>query len=123
MSFDKEHDIGAYEIDEHEYPKELEKTGFHDVNVDFFTVVDYAPDNAFVPDDIAIEQINGHRIGVLASTQKALNIAPDALTKHEKSTLFDLINKRSDMRVKQYNDGEKLWDFTTSTILAVSGKK
>lgn len=122
-NFDKEHNIGAYEMDEHEYPKELEKAGFHDVNVDFFTVVDYAPDNASVSDNIAIEHINSHRIGVLASAQKAFNIAPDALTEHEKPTLLYLINKRFDKRIKQYNDGEKLWDFSTSTILVVSGKK
>jgi len=122
-NFDKEHNIGAYEMDEHEYPKELEKAGFHYVNVDFSTVVDYAPDNASVSDDIAIEQINSHRIGAMASVQKAFNIAPDALTEHEKSTLLNLINKRFDKRIKQYNDGEKLWDFSTSTILVVSGKK
>ena len=122
-NFDKEHNIGAYEMDEHEYPKELEKAGFHDVNVDFFTIMNYAPDNVSVPYDIAIEQINDHRIGTLASVQKALNIVPDALTEYEKSTLFDLINKRFDKRIKQYNDGEKIWDFSTSTILAASGKK
>jgi len=59
----------------------------------------------------------------LASAQKAFNIAPDTLTEHEKSTLLNLINKRFDKRIKQYNDGEKLWDFSTNTILVVSGKK
>jgi ubiquinone/menaquinone biosynthesis C-methylase UbiE len=121
--FDKEHNIGAYEIDEHEYPRELEKAGFHDINVDFLTVVDYAPDNASVSDENAILQINNTRIGVLASAQKAFNRSPDALKEHEKSKLINLINERFDKRIKQYNDGEKLWDFSTSTILIVSGKK
>lgn len=40
-NFDKEYNIGAFEIDEHEYPKELEKSGFHDINVDFFTISVY----------------------------------------------------------------------------------
>jgi len=121
--FDKEHNIGAYEMDEHSYPKELERAGFHDVDVDFLTVVEYAPDNASVPDDIAIKQINSVRTGMLASVQKALNRAPDALTEHEKSRLIELINERFDKRIKQYSDGMKLWDFSTNTILVVSGKK
>lgn len=121
--FDKEHNIGAFEMDEHEYPKELEKAGFRDVNVDFLTVVDYAPDNASVSDDIAIKQINSIRIGCLACAQKAFNRDPDALMEHEKSRLINLINERFDKRIKQYNDGVKLWDFSTSTILVVSGKK
>ncbi len=121
--FDKEHNIGAFEMDEHEYPRELEKAGFHHVNVDFFTVVDYAPDNASVPDEIAIKQINSQRIGWLASVQKALNRCPDALTEHEKSALINLINERFDKRIKQYYNGEKLWDFTTVAVLAVSGRK
>jgi ubiquinone/menaquinone biosynthesis C-methylase UbiE len=122
-NFDKEHSIGAFEIDEHEYPKELEKAGFHDVNVDFFTVMDYAPDNSSVSDETAISQINTHRIHSIASVTKALNISPDALTGDERKTLFDLINRRYDKRIEQYKNGEKVWDFSTSTILAASGRK
>jgi len=30
---------------------------------------------------------------------------------------------RFDKRIKQYNDGVKLWDFSTNTILVASEKK
>ena len=122
-NFDKEHNIGEYEMDEHEYPIQLEKAGFQNVNVDFFTFVDYAPDNSSVSDETAIEQINCHRLHVLASLQKALNISPDALTSDEQQELISLINKRFDKRIEQYQSGEKLWDFSTSTVLVVSGEK
>jgi ubiquinone/menaquinone biosynthesis C-methylase UbiE len=121
--YDKEHHIGAYEMDEHEYPKELERAGFHNVNVNFFTIVDYAPDNDDVSDKMATGQINNNRLGVLASMQKALNISPDALTEKERSRLLELINGRFDKRVEQYRNGEKLWDFSTKTMLVVTGSK
>lgn len=121
--FDMEHNIGAYEMDEHEYPVEIEKAGFRDVNIDMFTFVEYAPDNASVSDELAIEQINCHRIHSLASMQKALNISPDALTKAEREALANMINARYDKRIEQYKSGVKLWDFSTTTVLIASGTK
>ena len=35
--------------------------------------------------------------------------------------LRELINARFDERIAKYERGEKLWDFSTSTVLAVSG--
>lgn len=122
-NFDTEHNIGAYEMDEHEYPVELEKAGFGNVNVDMFTFVDFAPDNASVSDATAIEQINCHRMHSLASVQKALNISPDALSDNERHELDNLINKRYDERIEKYKSGEKLWDFSTSAVLVASGIK
>ncbi len=52
---------------EQEYPKALEKAGFCDVNVNFFTIVDYAPDNADVSEETALLQINTQRLVTIAS--------------------------------------------------------
>ena len=122
-NFDSEHNIGAYEMDEHEYPVALEKAGFKRVNVDMFTFVDYAPDNASVSEDVAVEQINCHRMHSLASMQKALHFSPDALHPAEQDTLVKLINARYDRRIEQYRGGERLWVFSTSTVLVASGRK
>jgi len=122
-NFDAEHNIGSFEMDEHDYPRELEKSGFRNVNVDFFTIVDFAPDNASVSDESAIQQINSRRMNSLSSLRKALNISPDALSDTEQQTLIDMINQRFDKRIAQYNAGEKLWEFTTTTVLAVTGIK
>ena len=115
--------VGIYEMDEHDYPKQLEKYGFKDVNVNMFTIVDYAPDNYLVSDEMAVEQINIQRMHSICSVQKALNINSDALSKCEYDTLIELINKRFDKRINQYKRGEKLWDFSSSTVLAVNGVK
>lgn len=123
-NFDKEHNIGAYEIpDEHDYPKEVEKAGFRDIDVNIFTIMDYAPDNSLISDEMAIKQIECTKVHSLASIQKALNISPKALKESEVEQLFNLINERYDKRIKKYEMGEKVWDFTTTTLLAVSGKK
>lgn len=113
--------VGAYELDEHEYPRELEKYGFEDVSVRVFTVMDYAPDSSDVPREKALRQINCRRLGVLSSLEKALNICPGALSQTEAGRLRELINARFDERIAKYGRGEKLWDFSTSTVLAVSG--
>ena len=121
--YDKDKGIGSYEMTEHDYPKALEKAGFHNVIVEFITVVDYAPDNADISDETAFLHINTHRLHEITSAEKALRIAPDSLTEDEKQTLFHLINERFDRRVEHYKNGEKLWDFSTSTVLIASGVK
>ena len=116
-------EVGKYELDEHEYPRELEKHGFRDVTVKVFTVVDYCPDSADVDRGTALKQINCRRNGDLAPVRKLLNRAPDALSHDELARLTSLINSRWDERVAKYERGEKVWDFSTSTVLAVSGVK
>lgn len=121
--FDKENGIGVYELEEHDFPKVLERAGFKAINIDFFTVSNYCPDNTSISCGMAIEQINVNRLHTLASVEKALRINPDGLTDTEKKKLFDMINKRYDARLEQYKSGEKQWDFMASTTLVASGIK
>lgn len=81
------------------------------------------PDNDSVPDEMAIEQINCHRLLNLSSLQKALNISPNALTEAEKEALIGMINARYDKRIEQYKSGEKLWDFSSLAVLVATGVK
>lgn len=122
-NYDKENGIGAYELDEHEFPKVLERAGFKNINVDFFSISGYCPDNASTPYEVAIEQIEINRLLTLTCLEKALRITPDGLTDNERSTLIEIINKRYDTRIRQYKNGEKLWDFSVSSTLVASGTK
>lgn len=115
--------IGAYERRETDYPKELARFGFREVNLDSITVLSYAPDNADVSDEVALEQIDYNRYSSISSVEKALRMAPDALTGEERTTLLQLINERYDARVAQYQRGEKLWDIAAQTVLVASGRK
>lgn len=121
--FDKAHGIGLFDLKENEVPAALEKAGFKNVNVNFISLVPYAPDNADVSDELALQMINVNRIHALASMKKALNIAPDGLSGAEEMRLMVLINQRFDDRVNKYLRGEKLWDIAASTVMAVTGYK
>lgn len=115
--------IGTFEMDEHQYPRELEKAGFVHVNVSLFTVMDYAPDNASVSDTLAIEQIECRRLSNIDAVRKALHINPCALSQAEQFELLTLINARFDKRIAQYHAGERLWDFSSITVLVAEGIK
>ena len=110
-------------MDEHQYPRELEKAGFVHVNVSLFTVMDYAPDNASVSDTLAIEQIECRRLSNIDAVRKALHINPCALSEAEQFELLTLINARFDKRIAQYHAGERLWDFSSITMLVSEGIK
>ena len=93
------------------------------MNADLFTVMEYAPDNASVPDTLAYEQIEARRLSTLASMQKALNMTPGALSGAEQAELTRLIHARFDRRIAQYCAGERLWDFSSTTVLVAEGAK
>jgi hypothetical protein len=106
---------------ERDFPKALETAGFTGVDVQFVSLTAYAPDNASAPDDLALRQINGKRIGALENVRKALRITPEALTAGEREELTALINRRYDERVRNYRAGEKVWDMETSTVMVCGG--
>jgi ubiquinone/menaquinone biosynthesis C-methylase UbiE len=122
-SLDSEIGVAAYELDEREYPAVLETAGFINVDVEFFTVMDYSPDNHNTSDELAIEQIETNRVHAIESVNKAMRRAPEALTEDEKTELFRKINDRYDTRITQYQNNEKIWDMTTSTVLCATGCK
>ena len=121
--YDKNNGIGAYELKECDFPIILDKAGFKNIDIDFFSVSTYCPDNANTPYKVAIEQIEVNRMLTIASIEKAIRIAPDGLTENERLSLVEMVNSRYNKRIEQYKNGNKLWDFTVSTTLAVSGRK
>jgi len=115
--------VGGFELSESDYPRALEAAGFRDVNVGFFNVIYYAPDNPTTPRDRAIEQIENQRICAKAEVEKSMRMAPDALTSDELQKLLAMIDARHDTRISQYNRGEKQWDLTARMILCATGVK
>jgi len=115
--------VGGFELSESDYPRALETAGFKDVNVDFFNVIYYAPDNPTVPRDMALEQINVHRLHSKACIEKDMRMAPDALTPEELRQLLAMIDARHDTRIAQYERGEKQWDMTARMVLCATGVK
>ena len=85
--------------------------------------VNYAPDCSNVNDEMARAQINEDRVSELSSVEKANLMAPNALSEMEYQTLLDMINRRYDKKIQQYENGEKDWEFRIATTVLISGTK
>jgi len=101
----------------------MEKAGFTQMAFRVLAVVSYCPDSADVSREMALAMINEERLSALSSVRKAHVMAPTALTEAEYAELEALIHGRYDERIAIYDRGEKLWDYGTSTVLAITGVK
>lgn len=115
--------IKRYEDGIETYFEYLVKQGFHDISIDAVAVVKYAPDCDTVSRESALEQINEDRVSELCSVKKARNMAPNALSEEEYRLLLDMINRRYDRKILQYENGEKSWEFRVATTVLISGRK
>lgn len=116
-------DIKFYEGDPRRYFMHLQQQGFHQLSIDAVAAVNYAPDCENTPRDLALAQINEDRLSEISSAEKAIRMAPQGLTEAEQQELFQMINRRWDKRIAQYEAGEKTWDFRISTTYIISGIK
>ena len=107
----------------HDYPAHLATAGFRDINMEVIAYAHYNPDSSGVSKETAIEQINENRLSELCSVQHARAIAPSALTEEEYTHLISLIHGRFDERIRKYQAGEKLWDFSAGMVLCAGGIK
>ena len=115
--------VKRYENRTEKYFAYLAAQGFHPISIDTMASVNYAPDCDNIDDETARLQINEDRILELNSVEKAYKMAPHALSKTEYQTLLDFINRRYDKKIKQYEDGEKNWEFRIATTVLISGTK
>lgn len=86
-------------------------------------VVSYAPDCNNIDDEMAQAQINDDRMSELSSVEKAYKMAPNALKETEYQTLLDMIHRRYDQKIQQYQSGDKSWEFRIATTVLISGTK
>ncbi|MBD5478802.1 MAG: methyltransferase domain-containing protein [Lachnospiraceae bacterium] len=115
--------VKRYENRTEKYFAYLAAQGFHAISIDAMASVNYAPDCDNIDDETARLQINEDRVLELNSVEKAYKMAPHALSKTEYQTLLDFINRRYDKKIKQYEDGEKNWEFRIATTVLISGTK
>lgn len=115
--------IKRYESRTEKYFAYLAAQGFRNISIDAMATVNYAPDCDNVDDEMARAQINEDRISELCSVEKAYKMAPNALSETEYQTLQDMINRRYDKKIQQYENGEKNWEFRIATTVLISGTK
>lgn len=73
--------------------------------------------------DIQLDDVTDKGQSAIDAVRKALHINPCALSRAEQLELFTLINARFDKRIAQYHAGERLWDFSSITVLVAEGIK
>ena len=115
--------IKRYENRTEKYFAYLAAQGFRDISIDAMAVVNYAPDCDNIDEEMARAQINDDRITELSSVEKAYRMAPDGIDKNEYKALLDMINRRYDRKLEQYEKGEKSWEFRIATTVLISGTK
>jgi ubiquinone/menaquinone biosynthesis C-methylase UbiE len=115
--------IKRYENRTEKYFAYLAAQGFHNISIDAMAAVTYAPDCDNVGNEMAQDQINDNRLSELSSVEKAYKMAPNALTETEYQALLDMINRRYDKKIQQYQSGNKSWEFRIATTVIISGTK
>ena len=123
FSDDIKPDLGAYSKSGTAIAQELASRGYAGVTVKVFTVTDYDPDSAGTGRELALAQIENQRLAALSTVRKGMAQNAKALDEAELRRLNALINARFDERKNKYLNGEKLFDLSTSTVLAVAGTK
>ena len=116
-------EIKRYENRVEKYFAYFAAQGFHNISIDAMASVNYAPDCDNIDDETARAQINDDRISELISVEKAYRMAPNALDEIEYQTLLDMINRRYDKKIREYESGKKNWEFRIATTVLISGTR
>ncbi len=114
--------VCKYPMNEAELPAAMEKYGFRDVKTGYVTV-NLTPDNPEYPRELAIDMINANRYCEIEGIESVLAAMPEHFTADEAAEMKRLVNEKYDLRIAQYDRGEKQWDTNVSVIMAIMGVK
>ena len=114
--------ICKYPMNEAELPAAMEKYGFQDIKTGFVTI-DLTPDNPKFSATFAYNIINADRYSDMDAIDSVLYTMPDHFTMEEKEKMKHFVNTKYDIRIAQYDRGEKQWDTNVSIIMVVRGVK
>ena len=114
--------VCKYPLSEAELPITMAKYGFRDIQTDYATI-DLTPDNPKYPANLAHDMINVNRCNDLEAIEARLRISPDHFTREEIDAMKQIVNKKYDDRIQQYDQGIKHWDTNLSIIMMVRGIK
>ena len=114
--------VCQYPMSEAEMPIAMEKHGFRDIRTGFATI-DLTPDNPKFNSELACDMINAERYSTLDSIDSVMAAMPEHFTAQEVAEMKRLANIKYDIRIEQYNRGEKQWDTNVSVIMVIQGIK
>ncbi len=118
----EQYEVCKYPMTEAEIPLTMEKYGFRSVSTGYVTV-DLTPDDPSISKEKAYQMIHANRANDLEAVQKVANTLSAHFTQNEIETMRRLINEKYDVRLRQYDNGEKQWDTNVSVTMIVRGTK
>ena len=118
----EKYSVCQYPMSEMEMPIVMQKYGFKDICTGYATI-DLTPDNPKLSSTLAHEIINANRLTTLDGIESVLHTMPEHFTKEEVDEMKRLTNSKFNIRIEQYNCGEKQWDTYVSVIMSMRGKK
>ena len=114
--------VCKYPMSEAEMPVSMAEYGFSDISTGFATI-DLTPDNPKFSSSLALDMINSNRQTTLDGIESVLYTMPEHFTAQEVEEMKRLANAKYDVRIKQYNCGEKQWDTNVLIIMVIRGIK
>lgn len=114
--------VCKYPMSEAELPSAMEAYGFREVRTGYVTV-DLTPDDPKYPPAMAHDMINAGRQTALDAIEATLHTMPEYVTAEEVEKMKALTNAKYDVRIGQYDRGEKQWDTNVLVTMAVRGVK
>lgn len=114
--------VCKYPMSEAEMPVSMAEYGFSDISTGFATI-DLTPDNPKFSSSLALDMINSNRQTTLDGIESVLYTMPEHFTAQEVEEMKRLANAKYDVRIEQYNCGEKQWDTNVLIIMVIRGIK
>lgn len=114
--------VCKYPMSEAELPLTMETYGFQNIKTGFATI-DLTPDHPKFSSDMAYNMIHANRYMSIDAIEATLHTMPDLVTIEETEEMKHFANAKYDMRIEQYDRGEKQWDTNVSVIMVVRGIK
>ncbi len=114
--------VCKYPLTEAEIPATMEAYRFKHVRTGYATI-NLTPDHPFVSKELAHQMINAGRETALDAIKNVANALSECFTQEEVQTMLALTNDKYDLRIRQYDHGEKQWDTSVSVTMIIRGVK
>ena len=118
----KRHAVCQYPMNEAELPAAMARYGFSDVSTGYVAVA-LTPDQPGLPAETARRILEAERQEDLESIAAVERSVPDCFSEEEFDAIRRIVQAKHDLRLAQYEDGEKQWDTSVSIIMVIRGRK
>ncbi|MDE7197351.1 MAG: class I SAM-dependent methyltransferase [Lachnospiraceae bacterium] len=117
-----QYSICRYPMNEAQLPASMESYGFRNTSTGFVTV-DLTPDHPKYSNTIAHEMIDADRYADIDAIDSVFYKMPEYFTVKEIEEMKRMTHAKYDIRIAQYDRGERQWDTNVAIIMVIRGVK